>query len=264
MVLLVLLAALMTPPSSIPPPAVHGYARVDGVKLYYAEWGTGAPVILVEGGEDNTQQWGYLVPVLAQHYRVIAFDTRCQGRSACSHQPISYELFARDLNGLMDYLHVARAPIVGWSDGAIVALEMAIHYPTRASRIFVYGANTSPAAMKPQDPKYPAPTGTIALAWDQTLYEKQSPTPSYWPTLDKRINDMWNTQPHITAAELRSIRCKAWIADGDHEEFIKRSDTDFMAGAIPNADELIFPHVGHYAPWQEPALFNAAVLQFLS
>jgi pimeloyl-ACP methyl ester carboxylesterase len=253
----------MTPPTSLPPPDATGYAAVNGVKLYYAQWGKGDPVILVEGGGDNTVQWGYLVPELAKHYRVIAYDTRCQGRSTCSPEPFTYELFASDLDALMDRLEIPNAAIVGWSDGAIVALEMGIHYPARVDRIFAHGANTSPDATNDIDPSHPPETSLVSRRWGKAQYETQSPAPGGYSALEKRLNDLWSTQPHLTAAQLQSISAKTWIVDGAREEFVKRSDTDFMAETIPNALEVIIPGTSHYAPWQRPDLFNSAVLAFL-
>lgn len=75
---------------------------------------------------------------------------------------------------------------------------------------------------------------------------------------------MWRTEPNYTAADLRAIRVPVWIADGDREAYIKRSDTDMMARTIPAAAELIFPDADHYAMWEDSALFNQAVLSFLA
>lgn len=71
------------------------------------------------------------------------------------------------------------------------------------------------------------------------------------------------TKPNYTSADFRALRVPVWIADGDREAYIKRSDTDMMARAIPGASELIFPDADHYAMWEDPALFSRAVLSFL-
>lgn len=261
----VLLAlAVMTPPVSLPPPDATGYAAVNGVTLYYAEWGQGDPVILVEGGGDNTLQWGYQVPELAKRYRVIAYDSRCQGRSTCSSEPLTYELLASDLDALMGKLNVPKAAIVGWSDGAITAIELGIHYPDRAGRIFAHGANTSPDATIDIDPNHLPETSRIARSWDKTQYEALSPAHGSYSDLEKRLDTLWSSQPHLTAAQLQSISAKTWIVDGANEEYIKRSDTDFMANTIPHAIEVILPGTSHYAPWQRPDLFNSTVFAFLA
>jgi pimeloyl-ACP methyl ester carboxylesterase len=271
----VLLAALVTSragahvtiplPPPLPAAQTSGYAPVNGVKLWYAEYGAGAPVILIEGGLDSTAAWGYLIPALAKQYRVIAIDTRCQGRSTCSPAPLSYHLFAQDMIGAMNHLHLQRAAVVGWSDGAIIGIDMALHHPDRVTKLFAYGANSNVAAVNVSAPQSPESKerGALNEAWEKKIYEEQSPTPNGWSSINARVDTLWLTQPDFTAEQLRSIRVPTWIVDGDRDDSIKRSDTDFMARTIPGASEMIFPHAGHHLLWTEPGIFTQAVLTFL-
>jgi pimeloyl-ACP methyl ester carboxylesterase len=252
-------------PPPLPPAQASGYVPVNGVKLWYAQFGHGEPVILLEGGLDSTAAWGYLIPALAPHYRAIAIDTRCQGRSTCSPQALGYHLFAEDIAGAMRALHVRRAAILGWSDGAIIGLDLAMHHPDLVAKLFAYGANSNVAAviMTPEtgDAKV---RDALNEAWEKRVYEAQSPTPREWDSINARVNRLWNAEPNFTAADLRSIRVPTWIVDGDRDGSIKRSDTDFMARTIPGAAEMLFPDAGHHLLWTEPALFNQAVLTFLA
>ena len=253
-----------TPPV-LPRPVHSGYVAVDGVKLWYGEFGAGPPVVLIEGGLDTTDDWGYLAPDLAAHgYRVIVFDSRCQGRSTCDPAPIGYRLMARDTVALMSALHIARAAIVGYSDGGIIGLEMAIHYPQRLVSLFAYGANSSPGAIAPE-PQTAAEkqVANASVAWSERVYRQSSPTPHGFSAVAHRIVRMWKTQPHLSATRLRRIRAPVWIVDGDRD-MIERSDSDFMARTIPRGSELILPFASHYALWQYPGFFDAAVLEFLS
>lgn len=254
-------------PPPLPAPQASGYVAVNGVKLWYAQFGQGRPVILLEGGLDSTAAWGYLVPALERNYRVIAIDTRCQGRSTCSAAPLDYHLFAEDIAAAMRALHVRRAAILGWSDGAIIGLDLALHHPDRVTRLFAYGANSNVAATVnvpvPQSAEDKA-RDAFNEAWEKRIYQAQSPTPNGWNAINARVNTLWQTQPNFTAAELRSIHVPTWIVDGDRDADIKRSDTDFMARTIPGASEMLFPGAGHHLLWTEPALFSQAVLTFLA
>src|SRR5215469_13900475 len=127
---------------ALPTPEHSGYAPVNGVRIWYATFGRGEPVILLHGGLANSNYWGYQVPALAKHYRVIVMDSRGHGRSTRNEDPLSYHLMARDVIGLMNFLHIPKVTIVGWSDGAIVGLDMAINYPARLSRLFAFAANS--------------------------------------------------------------------------------------------------------------------------
>ena len=199
-------------------------------------------------------------------YRAIVIDTRCQGRSTCSPQPLDYHLFAEDMIGAMNRLGIRHAAIVGFSDGAIVGLDLAMHHPNRITRVFAYGANSSVAGevfSKPTDP-VAAAHSKASDRWCEARYKAESPTPDAWPQLDARVQHMWHTQPNYTPADLHAIRVPVLIADGAREAYIKRSDTDMMARTIFAASELIFPDADHYALWEDPALFNQAVLSFLA
>jgi hypothetical protein len=138
----------MPPTPVLPEPETSGIAPVNGIRLWYAEFGHGAPVILVHGGLANSEYWGLQVPVLAAHYHVIVLDSRGYGRSTRTDTPIGYDLMSSDVLGLMDYLHIRKAALIGWSDGAIIGLDIAIHYPDRLTRLFAFAANSNPAGVK--------------------------------------------------------------------------------------------------------------------
>ena len=131
-----------------PSPLPAASRPVNGVKLWYAEFGHGAPVILLHGGLANSAYWGNQVPELARHYHVIVMDTRGHGRSTRSAERYTYELMASDVVGLMDFLKLPKAAVVGWSDGAIVGLELAMHNPDRLNGVFAFAANYNPAGVR--------------------------------------------------------------------------------------------------------------------
>jgi pimeloyl-ACP methyl ester carboxylesterase len=253
---------LTLPPTPVlPKPATSGYAPVDGIKIWYATFGRGEPVILLHGGLANANYWGKLVPALtAAGYRTIVMDSRGHGRSTRNAQPFGYDLMADDVLGLMDYLHVRKASLVGWSDGAIIGLDIAMHHPQRLTRLFAFAANSDPSAVKDID-KSPVFTRFIARA--QREYEHLSPTPTQYHAFLAQIEKMWATQPHWSAAQLGTIVVPTWIVDADHDEAIKRENTEFMAAHIPGAGLLLQPEVSHFSFLQDPQQFNRDVLHFL-
>lgn len=238
-----------------------GYAPVNGVKIWYAVFGCGEPVILLHGGLANSNYWGNQVPVLAKYYQVVVMDSRGHGRSTCDEQPIGYELMAADVIGLMDYLKIQKAAIVGWSDGAILGLVIAIRHPERLTKLFAFGANTDPSAAKENLGE--SPVLKLSAARREKEYQQLSPTPDKYNAFRDQIRQMQETQPSFTAEQLQSIRVPTWIVDGDHEEVIKRENTLFMADQIPGAELLIQPGVSHFAFLQDPEQSNSDLLQFL-
>ncbi|MGA7871465.1 MAG: alpha/beta hydrolase [Candidatus Binatus sp.] len=255
-------AWLRLPPTPVlPKPETSGIAPVNGIRLWYAEFGHGAPVILVHGGLASSTYWGLQVPVLAAHYRVIVLDSRGHGRSTETDTPIGYDLMSSDVLGLMDYLHIGKAALIGWSDGAIVGLDIAIHHPDRLTQLFAFAANSDPSGVKDVS-KSPVFAAYIQRAAKE--YTQLSPTPTRFNAFVTNVEHMWATEPHFTDDQLSHIKVPTWIVDGDHDEAIKRENTDHMAALIPDCGELILPGVSHFAFLQDPVMFNESLLHFLS
>ena len=253
---------LRLPPTPVlPKPDASGILPINGVRIWYAEFGHGAPVILVHGGLANSDYWGLQVPVLAAHYHVIVLDSRGHGRSTRSDAPIGYDLMSSDVLALMDYLHIHKAALIGWSDGAIIGLDLAINHPDRLSRLFAFAANSDPSGVKDVS-KSPVFSAYIKRA--EKEYAQISPTPKQFNAFLANIENMWATEPHFTDDQLRGIKVPTWIVDGDHDEAIKRENTDHMAAMIPGAGVRILPAVSHFAFLQDPGMFNHSLLHFLS
>jgi pimeloyl-ACP methyl ester carboxylesterase len=251
---------VLPPMPSLPKADESGYAPVNGVKIWYAEFGSGSPVILLHGGLANSNYWGKLIPALSPHYRVVVMDSRGHGRSTRNAQPYGYDLMASDVLGLMDHLKIQKAAIVGWSDGAILGLDIAIHHPERVSKLFAFAANSDPGGVK--DVEHAAVFAAYIVR-ARKEYEALSPTPREYDSFVAQIEKMWATQPNFTAAQLRGITVPTWIVDGDHDEAIKRENTLYMADQIPDAALLIQPGVSHFSFLQDPEQFNRDVLHFL-
>ena len=246
---------------TLPEGGNSGYAPVNGIKIWYACYGRGQPVILLHGGLANSNYWGNQVRALAPHYRVIVMDSRGHGRSTRDERPFGYDLMAADVLALMDYLKIPTAAIVGWSDGAILGLDMAIHHPERLTKLFAFAANSDPSGVKDVSQ---SPTFNAYIARAQKEYEKLSSTPEEYASFLEQISKMWATQPHFTAEQLRRIAVPIWIVDGDHDEAIKRENTEFMAAQISNAGLLLQPQVSHFSFLQDPLQFNSDLLHFLA
>lgn len=251
----------LPPTPTLPKAERGGLAPVDGIRLWYAVFGHGSPVILLHGGLANANYWGLQVRALAPHYEVIVLDSRGHGRSTRTEAPITYDLMASDVIALMDYLHIHRAAVVGWSDGAIIGLDLAIHHPERLTRLFAFAANSDPSGVKDVNA---SPVFTTFIARASREYGQLSPVPAQFAAFLANIQKMWASEPHFTGAQLRGITTPVWIVDADHDEAIKRENTDYMAATIPGAGELILPEVSHFAFIQDPAMFNAALLHFLA
>jgi pimeloyl-ACP methyl ester carboxylesterase len=252
---------VLPPTPTLPAAAKSGYAPVNNIKIWYAEFGKGSPVILLHGGLGNSNYWGLQVRALSRRYQVIVMDSRGHGRSTRDEQPYGYDLMASDVLALMDYLKIPKAAIVGWSDGAILGLDIALNHPERLTKLFAFAANSDPSGVADigQSPVFNA-----YIARAEKEYEKLSATPTEYNSFLEQISKMWETQPNFTKEQLNAIKVPTWIVDADHDEAIKRDNTEFMAAQIPGAGLLLQPRVSHFSFIQDPQQFNENVLHFLS
>jgi len=251
----------LPPTPALPATTRSGYAPVNGIRLWHAVFGQGEPVVFLHGGLANANYWGLQVPVVAQHYQVIVLDSRGHGRSTRDNQPYGYDLMADDVVGLLDHLKIPRAAVVGWSDGGILGLDLAIRHPDRVSKVFVFAANSDPSGVVDGVEKNPTFARFIARAGEE--YRALSATPNDYQAFVTAISRMWATQPNWSAQQLAAIRTPMLVVDGDYDEAIKRPHTEYLAATIPRTGLLILPDTSHFSFLQDPDQFTWHVLHFL-
>jgi pimeloyl-ACP methyl ester carboxylesterase len=252
-----------TLPTPLPAPTAKetGYAKVNGVEIYYAIHGAGEPLILLHGGLGNTDYWGGQIAAFSAKYKVINIASRGHGRSTRDDQAYSYHLMASDVLAVMDILSIKKASIVGWSDGGNIGIDIAINHPDRLVKLFAFGANFNPSGVKPT-----VETDAVFGAYVERAmadYSRLSKTPKQFDPFIAQISEMWAKQPDFTPEQLKSIRIPVAIADGEHDEAIKLEHTKQMAAFIPGSTLIIMPNLSHFAMWQDAATFNAEVLKYL-
>lgn len=239
-----------------------GYIESKSARIWYASIGKGKPVVLLHGGLTSSRSWDAQVPaLLASGHRVILIDSRGHGRSTMGPLPLRYELLAADVLAVLDHLHLAKPALIGWSDGAIVALLVAMRAPQRLGAVYAFGANMDKASVRPNAGDAPI-LATVAprLVAD---YAARSPDPSGFGRLQQAVRAMQASQEDIRPAQLRRIRTRVTIAGSEEDEFILPAHFRALAKAIPSAQLELFPAAGHFLPWQNPAVFNRALLTFL-
>lgn len=246
---------------AMPEATETGTAAINGVEIYYAIYGEGEPLILLHGGLGHSDVWGYQIPAFAEHFKVIAMDSRGHGRSTRSDEPYSYSLMVSDVLALMDHLNIDKAAILGWSDGGIIGLDIAINHPERLTKLFAFGANTNISGLRPDIEDSEVFNAYIERAGKD--YERLSKTPGEYEAFLEAVGAMWASQPDFKPEELAKISVPVAIADGEHDEAIRQEHNEEMAKAIPGAELIILPGVSHFAFWQKPEEFNKAVLDFL-
>ena len=233
------------------------YVTSDGLQIYFETFGKGEPVLVLHGGGPGClEAMQRQIRALADKYFVIAPDSRAHGRSGDGSGSLTYVQLARDMIKVLDELHVPAANIVGWSDGGIIGLELAMHYPQRVRRLVAIGANYNVGGLiqKPEEsPEAPPLDGPCA---------RVLPDPSSWPLRFRRIVEMWRTQPDYSLGDLGTINAPTLIMAGEFD-VIRRSHSDQLAKAIPGSQEVIIEGGGHSVDYKS-GIINANIINFLA
>jgi pimeloyl-ACP methyl ester carboxylesterase len=228
-------------------PKAGKYAKINGINLYYETYGSGEPLVMFHGNGGSIEAFKYQIPFFEKYYKVIAIDSRLQGKSGGEADSLSYDMMAADFAALLDYLKIDSAFVLGWSDGGIDGIVLALNFPRKVKKLAVSGANIIPdtTAMYASD---------IQSMQDAVM----SPSTSQ---KDKTLNRMMLYQPQIPYAELRKIHCPVLVMAGDHD-MIKAEHTVKIYQSLPNGSLCIFPDAHHGVCQQYPELFNQTVLRF--
>jgi pimeloyl-ACP methyl ester carboxylesterase len=242
----------------------HGHiAEIHGIRMYYETYGSGSPFLLIHGGAGNGMQFEKQIPAFAPHYQLILPDCRAQGRTTDRPGPLTYHDMAEDMIALLDHLKLSQVDVMGWSDGGVIGLDMAIHHPDRVRHLVTFGANFSPDGLNPEDVKWNQTATADSFGRGMRLiWTRLNPEPKHYEEAMNKILEMWRTEPRFTMAQLHSIRAKTLICAGDHD-LIRPAHTKELAQAIPGATMWIVPDASHGAMLERPELVNPRVLKFL-
>lgn len=229
--------------------------RVDDASIYCETFGSGPPVLVLHGGLGYLEDMSPQIRALAGSHFVIAVDSRGHGRSTGANGPLSYSLMSDDMVKVLDALKINRADVVGWSDGGIIGLDLAMRHPERARRLVAISANYNPEGLG-----YTPTVGQVPRI--ALRYRLLAPYPAQWPTLYRNVVTMWATQPQYTLNDLGQIKVPTLIMAGQYD-LIKREHTDQLAKAIPGSHESIIAGATHSVPSEKPEIVNSMILNFL-
>lgn len=233
-------------------PRAGKYYDIRGFKMYAEIYGQGQPLLLIHGNSGGIADFSHQIPYFSQHYRVIAVDSRAQGKSTDKGDSLSYEMMADDYAALLDTLQIKAVDLIGWSDGGINGLLLAMRRPDLVHKLAITGANLWPDSTA----IYPEVIRQIE-GWAEE--EKKQ------PEINKnklKLFQLMLDQPKIRAEALQAIECPVLVIGGDHD-VIKESHTMDIYLHIPRAYLWILPASGHSTLITYREDFNRTVYRFL-
>lgn len=246
-------------------PAAGHYVHVNGIDMYYEVYGSGHPLLLLHGNGGSIYSMRYQIPDLARHFLVIAVDSRAQGRSSDSNAGLTFTLMASDMACLLDSLHMDSVYVVGWSDGAIIGLKLALDYPAKVAKLVSDAANFVPdsTALPEEVIEGMKHTSFAGLSFGEQLRVRMA---SHFPEragliFDKLIKlDLYH--PHFTVKQLSSIEAPTLVMAGDHD-VIKIGHTIKLFHSLPHSELCIVPGTSHGLLQERPALADRIIIEFL-
>ncbi len=235
------------------------YLKVDGHDLYCYEWeNEGEAVVLLHGGLSKTSSWDYImVPPLEEDFHVYAYDRTAHGFTGDQIGSLHFEFQTREAIAYLEDVVKEPTHLIGWSDGANIALMVAIARPDLVKSIVAIGGNFHYSAVM-------KPFGDVVISpEDQAEYNLISPDAPH-TLLEKalRMNAIWSSEPTLSLAEISTIQCPVLVMAGD-DDVIDHHHTIDLYEAIPLGQLAIIPGTSHSLMKEKPDLVNAVLVQFL-
>jgi pimeloyl-ACP methyl ester carboxylesterase len=231
------------------------YIDVRGIKMYYEMYGEGKPLLMIHGNGGSITAFEHNIPYFSKKYQVIALDSRAHGKTIDPGDSLSFEMMADDEAAFLDALHIDSAYVIGWSDGGINAILLAMRHPEKVIKFVSTGANL-----------WPDSTALIPSLWKD---EKNTFDKTDARNMNAAQKNKWKIflldwyQPNISLQQLHSIKCPALIVGGDHD-LIRVEHTVLIAQNIPKAYLWILPNSGHATLIEHKDEFNKKADDFFS
>jgi len=239
--------------------------EANGVRHYVEEAGTGEPLVLLHGGLGSSETFAAQLPALAERFHVVAFDRRGHGRTPDVEGPLSYDAMLDDTVALLSALRIGRARIVGFSDGAILGLLLAMRRPELVERLVAIGGNIRPEGMEQwfrtwleriDAERYPRKY--------VEAYARLTPDgPEHWPTHFAKTKRLWQEEPQVADEELALIQAPTLVLAGDRD-LVAPEHSLLLYRTIRDAELAIVPGATHDLHEERPEIVNRLMLDFLT
>jgi pimeloyl-ACP methyl ester carboxylesterase len=236
------------------------YINLRGHEIWNLEWpNNGEAVVLLHGGLSATEDWDrYILPAVEDSFHVFAYDRTGQGRTGDQVGSLHFSFQTEEAIAYLEDTVKEPAHLIGWSDGGIISLMVAMERPDLVRSVIAIGAN------------YHHESGGEPIAlWeisDEDRLEHAERSPDAPEAIDSKVARMWKiwiSEPTLTKKDLRKITCPTLIMASDDENFSFDHTTSMYEG-IPQGQLAIVPGTSHFLVKEKPGLVQAIIKDFLS
>ncbi len=239
-------------------------ASVNDIQLYYEEYGTGTPLVLLHGFTQTSQLWQPFIAEFAKCFRLIIPDMRGHGRSTNTLNEFTHRQSAHDIFALLDQMKIERFKAIGFSSGGETLIHMATQQPDRVEAMVLIGASSY---WNEQARDVMRGITVDSEFWDwEKLRRLHVQGDAQIRTLINQLHDMKDSYDdmNFTAPYLSTITAKTLLMYGDRDHWCPVSLAVEMYSAIPNAYLWIVPN-GDHGPFggERAELFTRTTLEFL-
>ena len=272
------------------------YADVNGVKLCYEVFGEGYPLFLIHGFGAKKDSWIAQTPVLSKHFKVITLDNRGAGKSDRPDSEYTMEVFADDINGLMEHLGIEKANIAGWSLGGMIVQNFILKYPERVNKLILINTNYG-------FPDEDGPEVYKNMRLSELESKKEDPVKAWWSSArsgfyikfrkqleadpSKKWYGLWSAEElietstidsptekdinmqagalktHDTFERLSTIQNQTLILAASHDRLMSKITMEEMHEKIPNSTLVFIDKAGHRSPLEKAPEVNQKIIDFL-
>jgi pimeloyl-ACP methyl ester carboxylesterase len=240
------------------------YLEAGGVRTYHEVSGHGDPLVLLHGGMCTLETFDGLTAVLAERYRVHAPERRGHGRTPDVEGPITYAIMAEDTIAFMEAAGIGPAHLVGWSDGAFVALLVALRRPELVRKLVLIGQFVNADGVRPELKALDGLTADMLPPVLKQLYAAVSPDgPDHFEVVFEKLSPSWLGEADMELAELSRVSAPTLVLLGD-DDLPTIEHAEAMRRALPAGRLGVVPGATHGLPMEQPELTGRLVLGFLA
>jgi pimeloyl-ACP methyl ester carboxylesterase len=232
--------------SAAPTRVENGYAAVNGLEMYYEIHGAGRALVLLHGGGSTIETtFGKVLPSLVRSRQIIGVEQQGHGRTADIDRPLTFEQMADDTAALLRHLQIERADVLGFSNGANVALQIAIRHPDLVRKIVVASGFFRSDGLAPElREMFKHATADNMPAALRDAYVEVAPDPERLPTLVAKLMQMLSGFEDIRPEEMRRVAAPAMVMIGD-ADIVRPEHAVEMFRLLPNARLAVLPGADH-------------------